>query len=411
MSISRPFAYNPIPPNSLISGTDQVGDIAIGVDPTLSYTNNAGGVQWWMGPDEELGYIITQSVPSLNQPNPLGIPAGVGFYRSQLLTEASFISISNYVTGQSFASGDAASTYLTSNGFWNSWVPSLVTQTPTPTITQTPTITPTITPTPTSATPLLLDAYPNAYYAWSIARRLRTTYTNSLIRIRRSNDNAETDIGYNGSNELDTAAITSFVGANSAFITTKYDQSGNGRNFTQTTAAKQPRIVNAGTLEVENGKPTSRYLSDTTMSLTGLPTPMPSSAMMYYVIKLTKTANQIMHNGSGNNSAGSWLDFFGNGVTSPGAGQNSGTLSWYKNGSILISVNADVLYDNFINTNALMSIKNINMAIVGWTGSIFDGYGSPSLNFGGSFQEDVFYGTQSNSQTGIENNIKTYYSL
>lgn len=144
MSVSRPFAYNPIPPNSLISGTTQVGNLSIGVDPTLGYTSNAGGVQWWMGPDEELGYVIAQSVPSLNQPNPLNIPAGVGFYRSQLLTESSFISTSNYITGQSFASGDAASTYLTSNGFWNSWVPSFVTPTPTPTPTATPT--PTIDP-------------------------------------------------------------------------------------------------------------------------------------------------------------------------------------------------------------------------------------------------------------------------
>ena len=257
----------------------------------------------------------------------------------------------------------------------------------------------------------LLNNFPNAYYAWSIPRRLSTTYTGSLIRIRRSSDNAETDIGYNGSDELDTSAIASFVGANSAYVTTKYDQSGNGRNFVQTTAAKQPRIVNSGTLEVENGKPTCVYLSDTIMSLTGLPSPMPSSAMMYYVIKLTKTSALIIHNGSGNNSGSAWLDLFSNGASTPGASQNSGTTSWYKNGTILTSVIPDVLYDNFINTNALMSIKDINMTIVGWNGAIYDGYGSPSFNFGGSYQEEVFYGTQANSQTGIENNIKKFYAL
>jgi hypothetical protein len=143
MSSSRPFAYNPIPPNSAISGTLQVGNLAVGVDTNLNYTGNAGGVQWWMGPDEELGYVITQSVPSLNQPNPLGISAGVGFFRSEFLTESSFISISNLISGQSFASGDEASTWLTSNGYWNSWSPDV---SPSPTIT--PTITPTPTPTP-----------------------------------------------------------------------------------------------------------------------------------------------------------------------------------------------------------------------------------------------------------------------
>ena len=85
MSTSRPFAYNPSP-NPSISGTTQVGDIAIGVDPTLDYFGGAGGVQWWQGPDEELGYIVAKPISSLNQPNPLFIPAGVAFGRS-LFTE------------------------------------------------------------------------------------------------------------------------------------------------------------------------------------------------------------------------------------------------------------------------------------------------------------------------------------
>jgi hypothetical protein len=39
------------------------------------------------------------------------------------------------------------------------------------------------------------------------------------------------------------------------FVTTWYDQSGNNRNATQTTAGSQPRIVNAGIIEAINGKP------------------------------------------------------------------------------------------------------------------------------------------------------------
>ena len=89
MSTSRPFAYNPSP-NPLISGTTQVGDIAIGVNPTLNYFGGAGGVQWWQGPDEELGYIVAKPIPPLTQPNPLNIPAGVAFGRS-LFTEEAFI--------------------------------------------------------------------------------------------------------------------------------------------------------------------------------------------------------------------------------------------------------------------------------------------------------------------------------
>jgi len=99
---------------------------------------------------------------------------------------------------------------------------------------------------------LLLDDYPNAAAAYSL-RKLDKDYTGSAIRVRRSNDNSEQDIGFVG-NDLDTASLKTFVGANSGFVTTWYDQSGNARNATQTTAANQPRIVNAGTVDRRNGK-------------------------------------------------------------------------------------------------------------------------------------------------------------
>jgi len=140
MSTSRPFAYNPSP-NPTISGTTQVGNIAIGVDPTLNYFGGVGGVQWWEGPDEELGYIVAKPVSSIDQPNPLNIPAGVAFGRS-LFTEESFILLAESLSsGTTFATGNDASTWLTDNGYWNSWI--FVSPTPTPTTTPTPTVTPT----------------------------------------------------------------------------------------------------------------------------------------------------------------------------------------------------------------------------------------------------------------------------
>jgi hypothetical protein len=105
---------------------------------------------------------------------------------------------------------------------------------------------------------LLLDTYGSARLAFSL-RKLRTAYGGSAIRIRRSNDNAEQDIGFSG-NDLDTAAISSFVSSNSAYIVTWYDQSGNGTDATMATAANQARIVNAGTLDLYNSfRPTSIF--------------------------------------------------------------------------------------------------------------------------------------------------------
>ena len=64
MPTTRPFAYNT---GSTIVGTIQIGDLAIGVDP-LNYAGGVGGVQWWGGPDEDLGYVIAHTVPSGTQP-------------------------------------------------------------------------------------------------------------------------------------------------------------------------------------------------------------------------------------------------------------------------------------------------------------------------------------------------------
>jgi hypothetical protein len=56
------------------------------------------------------------------------------------------------------------------------------------------------------------------------------------------------------------------VGSGDAFVTTIYDQSGFGYNFTQTTGANQPRIVLGGVVDTKNGKPCivasgSQYMS------------------------------------------------------------------------------------------------------------------------------------------------------
>lgn len=64
MATSRPFAYNT---GSPISGTDQVGDLAIGT-PAAGFEST--GLEWWNGPDEELGYVICESVPLETQSTP-----------------------------------------------------------------------------------------------------------------------------------------------------------------------------------------------------------------------------------------------------------------------------------------------------------------------------------------------------
>jgi hypothetical protein len=63
MATTRPFAYNPS--QTPISGATQIGDLAIGY-PSVGFTNS--GLQWWNGPDEELGYVVCKPIPLDNQP-------------------------------------------------------------------------------------------------------------------------------------------------------------------------------------------------------------------------------------------------------------------------------------------------------------------------------------------------------
>jgi hypothetical protein len=86
-------------------------------------------------------------------------------------------------------------------------------------------------------------------------RRLRRLYTGFCIRVRRSSDNAQLDIGFTSTGDLDIVTLLAFVGTGNGFVTTWYDQSGNGRNATQATANLQPQIVSNGALITENGRP------------------------------------------------------------------------------------------------------------------------------------------------------------
>ena len=118
MATARPFAYNT---GAGITGTVQFGFLAVGT-PTAGFSST--GLEWWNGPDEDLGYVIAQSVPGDTQPTPVpGVSASVGFFRSSALTDPSFISLSNTIAGPSgpFASGSAAKTWLNANGYWTSY--------------------------------------------------------------------------------------------------------------------------------------------------------------------------------------------------------------------------------------------------------------------------------------------------
>ena len=97
----------------------------------------------------------------------------------------------------------------------------------------------------------LLASYPGASAAYSLRNLINTT--TSVVRVRRSIDNTEQDFS---ATQITDGTLTTFTGANDGFVTTWYDQSGNGNNMTQVSALSQPNLVTNGSIVLSNNKPT-----------------------------------------------------------------------------------------------------------------------------------------------------------
>ncbi|MFD2030208.1 hypothetical protein ACFSKM_07715 [Ancylobacter dichloromethanicus] len=82
-------------------------------------------------------------------------------------------------------------------------------------------------------------------------KRLLSSHTGDILVARRSSDDDLEGFGFRADGTLDTDALLAWAGAASAYVSTWYDQSGNGRHALNATAAAQPRLVNAGVLDVD----------------------------------------------------------------------------------------------------------------------------------------------------------------
>jgi hypothetical protein len=255
--------------------------------------------------------------------------------------------------------------------------------------------------------PLLLDTYSGASGGYSI-RKLRTAYLGSSIRVRRSNDNSESDIGF-VNNQLDTSSLLSFVGSNNGFVTTFYDQSGNGNNLIQTTAARQPQIVSSGTTITLNGNPSLR----TQTVLQGFVSTNNFTFTQSYIATVFNRTGRIgvgdtlyIFDGSPYNqlysTTSNWSFFYGSAFnTTIPLSTSQKLLSQNYNGT------THFFYDNSnLNSqvNAAITITNLQLQVMA----------TFTFNYGtqGNLQEFIIYTTnKTTDRSAIETNIKTYYGI
>ena len=258
---------------------------------------------------------------------------------------------------------------------------------------------------------LLLDQYGADITAAYSLRKLRTAYTGSAIRIRRFSDNAEQDIGFDSNGDLDTSAITSFIGSSNAAVVTWYEQSGQASNWnlTNSLTTGQPRIAASGFLYTLNSKPA---IADTTgahrMSFNttfgNAPSAIGQPFHTFSVVSYINSADCVLFDGE---SADCRISAYYGGVYRMGAGTNVNTGTNTPNTQLLIdgsfNGSSSYLFENSVSQGTSLNIG---------TNSINKIYLMGKTRRLGLTQEFLIYGADvTTNRSNIADNINTYYSI
>jgi hypothetical protein len=267
----------------------------------------------------------------------------------------------------------------------------------------------------------LLETYTGSSAAYSL-RKLRTEYYGAAIRVRRSSDNTEQDIAFKTNGTLDTVGLTGFVGSGDGFVTTWYDQSGNGKHAYQISASNQPRIVLGGVIDLINNKPSLKFTNGQMLvttqnvlstgnqpySIYGVSynNATADSTLFFLGADNLNVSNQYLSlqvntNGGMTNFRHFWGTGFG---WSPGLNTNNIQQYYY------IGYDGSTKYSSTNNTN-LTNTQVVSMNLQ-----------SPILKIGqlpqvseyykGYHQELILFNSNSSSTTtGIKSNINSYYTI
>ena len=271
-----------------------------------------------------------------------------------------------------------------------------------------------------------IEAYPNGWYRCSITWTQGAGDSNFTFFLRLASSISSITVPRDGTSSIlvwgaqlnegatagDYVPTTSNV-AGDGHVTTWYDQAGSN-SATQATAANQPKIVDAGVLVEENGRPAVDFdgvddylqpsfkvsLQNIAMQFVYNYKTLANSGMALFLSELPQSYNGF------NSSTETRNSFLGGGIAQQRPiSKSTNQRSW----SLYANSSSAAFYLNGLKQGADMpsntdSLSSENLTI----GSVFNG----SIPANIKAQELIVYQTdQSSNRTTIETNINDYYNI
>lgn len=252
----------------------------------------------------------------------------------------------------------------------------------------------------------LLDTYTGSTAAFSLRPLRSATSSSNLIEVRRSTDSAVNNFT---ATQITDGTLTAFCGAGNGFVSKWYDQSGSNNHAVQVDTNLQPRIVNAGALELDAGKPAIVFGSANGVCLSPPSIIMGATAAFFSVTRHTNAGSgfsfYIGENGTDNffvgKTSGSSLAAYINnpsGISSTNIVQK--TIAYWQLGTSISQYKfngSGATLGDIVNTANWRIGTRSSQAGQMWIGPI---------------QEIIYYPTsQVSTNSGIISALNTYYTV
>lgn len=273
----------------------------------------------------------------------------------------------------------------------------------------------------------VLEPFGTPAAAYSLRYIYPTIYNGDVILVRRSSDNAEQ--GFTPE-EITGGTLTTFTGAGDGFVKTWYDQSGNGNDVTQSVISNQPKIVDTGSIVVDNGLSAIDIYLNSWLDGTGIDQGLNDFACFMVLNGNTASDWKVVSNGSHQSGEGGF-QVGGN------SSMRTASIIWNQStglvgtSTLTVGNNIQFLHTLIADRDGLMTqyVRRSGSTLVETNSADISSFSSVDLSNSGNFtigrglafalrqyqgkiQELIFFNTDKSSErANIEANIAGYYGI